>query len=410
MTTVKPSEWAASMKGSPTIAIHAQVMELIEKGIKVHNFGIGELQPEILVPDVVKSGVIDAINHNKTHYVSSFGDSELLQALSDDFLANFQLHYSPKQFVICSGPKDAVFKACLCVLSPNAKRNQTVVFTPVFESFENVPFLLTGKAPIKLKTDENFFPIVEDLKTVLETDDSIALIIFNSPNNPSGAVYPSSLLESLSNVIKQYPHIAVVFDEVYRTITYDHSFTNIAKYLPEQTLVVGGASKEAACTGVRVGYVAGPEALIKVINKIQGNASSCVTLPTQKGYARLLREDKDMKIRYSIRDKLKERRDHLIAAIKRHTVLSCLKFDAPMGAFYLFSNVEALYGKTRPDNKQVIDSDEDVSKFLLDVGRVVTIPGSSFGTKGHIRVAYAQSLAAIDDGITAFADAVAQLK
>jgi len=303
-----------------------------------------------------------------------------------------------------------MFKACLTILDPTAYRNQTVVFAPIYEAFDDMPRFITGKEPIILNTDENFYPVVEDLKNVLEKDDRIALVFLNSPNNPTGVVYPPSLIESLANVLLKFPHVAVIWDEVYRTIIYDTPYTSIAKYIPEQTLVVGGMSKEVAGTGMRVGYVAGPEQVVTVVAHLQGNASSCVTLPLQKAFARFLRADRDMEIRYAIRDQLKARRDLFISLLRKHESLHCFKFkNTPSGAFYLFPNVEALYGKVRPDGQVIGHSDLDVVKFLIEIAHVATVPGSGYSVKGHIRMAYSRSTEEIEAGLQVVADAVAQL-
>ena len=178
--------------------------------------------------------------------------------------------------------------------------------------FENLPVLLTGKPPIVLQTDAHFLPDPNQLADLLNQDDTIALIVLNSPNNPTGTVYPSSLLRELAEIIGKHEQICVLSDEVYRTVVYDGlEHVSIASYLPNQTLLVGGMSKEVPGTGLRLGFVAGPEAVMRTISNVEGNTSSCVNLPTQKGYAHFLRKDADLRLRHQIRDGLLVRREAL---------------------------------------------------------------------------------------------------
>jgi len=156
--------------------------------------------------------------------------------------------------------------------------------------------------------------------------------------------------------------------------------------------------------------VAGPEEIISVISKIQGNTSACVSVPCQRGFAKLLEQDTDMKIRHEIRNKLQEKRNCFITSVQKHSNLSCISLHSPQGAFYAFPNIEAIYGKKRPDGRTIGANDEDVANFLLEDAHVAAIPGSSFGRKGHLRFAYAsKSLLQIEEGILAIANAVAKL-
>ncbi|HIC17026.1 TPA: aminotransferase class I/II-fold pyridoxal phosphate-dependent enzyme [Candidatus Poribacteria bacterium] len=205
--------------------------------------------------------------------------------------------YPPSQIVVCQEPKDAFFKVCLTIMGQSSLRNRLVTFAPVYESYQNIPVLLTGQPPILLPTDRHFLPDPKQLEDLLRRDQTIALIVLNSPNNPSGAVYPLGLIQEMAGIIGQHPEVGIISDEVYRTILYDdHQHESIATYLPGQTFVLGGMSKEISGTGFRLGFVAGPETISQTIAIVEGNVSSCVNLPTQKGYAHFLPQDANLQL------------------------------------------------------------------------------------------------------------------
>ena len=401
-----PSAWAQQIKPSPTLEIKAIADKSRREGKRVYDFGIGEMNPELPVPHLLKTAISQAVMDDATHYSPEAGDPELLEAIHADFRL-FGLGYAPAEIVVCPGPKDAVFKICITMLNPSARRNRLVTFAPTYESFENLPILLTGKPPIVLQTDARFLPDPNQLADLLNQDDTIALIVLNSPNNPTGTVYPPSLLRELAEVIGKHQQICVLSDEVYRTVVYDGlKHVSIASYLPNQTLLVGGMSKEVSGTGLRLGFIAGPEAVMPAIASVEGNTSSCVNLPTQKGYARFLRKDADLRLRHEIRDALLVRRG---ALIKRFSELvKGAVWERPSGAFYFFPDMRFHCGRRTPEG-QPLDTDEALSLYLIESANVVTVPGSKFQRPGHLRFAYAVSLETINVGIERLAEALDRL-
>jgi len=410
MSQVQVSAWAEM--GPPSL-INASVdaAEAFKaSGNEVFDFCGGELHPTVVVPLSLKNAITHYIQHDFNHYVSPAGDPELLQALANDFRSNFGLDYSPKQITILAGGRDALFKATMAVLNPKAKRNKAIAFALVYEAFTALPPILTGINTIILQTNSNFYPIVEEVENLLDGDDTIGLIYLNTPNNPSGAVYPEELIKGLARVIGKYPDIAVISDEMYRTIIYDGAkHVNIAKFLPTQTLVVGGASKEVAAAGLRLGYVAGPENLIQAIVKLQGNTSTCVNLSLQKGYAQFLREDAELVERLKIRDELQKRRDLALSLFAKFKSLELFRFHVPKAACYFFLNAENFYGKKTKDGK-VIGNDLDVAHFLLHEGNVAVLPGSHFSKPGYVRLAYCRNFEMIEKGFQALAAVVEKLQ
>lgn len=401
-----PSAWAQQIKPSPTLEIKSIADSLRLEGKQIYDFGIGEMNPELPVPHLLKTAISEAVMADATHYSPEAGDPELLEAIHAD-LRLFGLNYSPSEIVVCPGPKDAFFKICLGMLNSSSRRNRLIAFAPTYESYENLPILLTGKPPIVLQTNAHFLPDPNELADLLSQDDTIALIVLNSPNNPTGTVYPPSLLRELAEIVGKHEQVCVLSDEVYRTVVYDNlEHMSIASYLPHQTLLIGGMSKEVSGTGLRLGFIAGPESTMQVMANIEGNTSSCVNLPTQRGYAYFLRKDTDLRVRHQIRDALCVRRDVLTERF--NSLVGEAVWNRPSGAFYFFPDMRNYYGRRTPDG-HVLDTDEALALYLIENANVVTVPGSKFQRPGHLRFAYAVSLETINTGVERLAAALNRL-
>ncbi len=401
------SDWARRLKPSPTLEIKDVADRLRAQGLTIFDLGIGEMNPEIPLPALIKQGIADALEADATHYSPQNGDLELVSAISAD-LARFGLSYSNEQIVVCPGPKDAIFKVALTILNRTARRHRLVMLTPGYESFENIPMIVTGQSPVVLPTDSRFLPDPGKLDELLKSDDTIAAVVLNSPNNPTGTVYEQPLLRDLAKVLSRHQDVAVISDEVYRTIYYDGiEYASIAPLLPDQTFVVSGMSKEVSATGLRLGFVAGPKDHMAVLANVEGNASSCVNLPTQKGYARFLRADADFAIRHAIRDELCQRRDHLLECFAAAAPDAVWK--KPSGAFYFFPDMQAYIGRKDTTGHEIAD-DIDLARHVLEANHVVSIPGTLFQRPGHLRFAFAQSHEMIESAMKHLGEALALLR
>eukprot|EP01125_Pyxidicula_operculata_P021032 TRINITY_DN7955_c0_g1_i2.p1 TRINITY_DN7955_c0_g1~~TRINITY_DN7955_c0_g1_i2.p1 ORF type:complete len:429 (-),score=56.40 TRINITY_DN7955_c0_g1_i2:73-1359(-) len=419
-----PVKNLSSIPKSPTLEIRALAEQIKSQGTKLYDFGVGEMVPETQVPQQFKDEMINAIQQNKTTYCSSQGTRDVLKALSDDFKTNFALDYSPDQICMFPGPKDALWKVLLSILDANSQCNEVVAFAPYYEAFVSPPQLITGKPTILIDTDENCYPNVAEFEKYLsENHHKIAVIIINSPNNPSGVVYPSDILQKLAEIIKRYPHIAVLSDEVYRTFIYSVEYSgskrrdvkefisdSMAYYLPDQTIIMGGISKEIAGTGLRLGFAAGPKHVIDVAQELNGHTCSCTSSPLQIAYARFLEKDRDMTERKRIFDAMKKKRDLVVDCLRNYNGLKELKIQEPNGAFYFFPNIKSLFGKKTPQG-QVIEHDLQLSIYILEEAKVVTIPGSKFGKPGYLRLSYANSsVETIKEGLQKLSEAIEKLR
>jgi aspartate/methionine/tyrosine aminotransferase len=425
-----------------------------------------QLIPTIPLPEEIKEGIIKALNDKNTGYSAAQGESSLLEALSADMKSNFGLQYPPNCFVILPVHLSLPFRAIphlnlffsnnnrdqkmrysrrqwfffrlsrngnwLCVSVQHTKHSRAFLFSfrdaslSLWQPMKSIHsrFFCFFLCCIHAQKKKRFFPNLRELEYVLkERHEEIGAIYLNSPNNPSGAFYDEDFLIRFSELLKQYPKVPIISDEVYRTIVYDgkaplrseeeksflflffqffpittpftrslfHPFQkkkkSVAKYLPEQTLVVGGMSKEVAGTGLRIGFVAGPAHAIAAITKLQGNTSAVTATPIQLGYAHFLRVDSDAHIRRALCQKLEKKRNLLLEQFSTLTALKRIYSDPPAGAFYYFPSILPLIG-LKTENEEILVSDEEVCTYLLQKSGAVMLPGSKFGKPGYVRIAY----------------------
>jgi len=303
----------------------------------------------------------------------------------------------------------------LALIDSESHRRRVVAFQPSYEAFVAIPQVISNLPTIFLDTDSNFYPIPSTFKKLLEERDDIAVVIINSPNNPTGAVYPIEILKELSDILKQYPHIAVISDEVYRVLNYtteEFKYETIAKFLPDQTIYVGGMSKEVSGTGLRLGFAAGPAHVIHAMSVLTAHTNSCVNYPVQIGLLKFLHHDSTLSERLSIRSILNERRKLIQELFSSLPALKNCVLGKPTGAFYLFPKIDYYYGHISQNGDHIINNDVAFCKYLLIEGKVVTIPGSKFNRPGYIRIAYASCMdnKIIEHGICSMNNALLLLK
>jgi len=297
----------------------------------------------------------------------------------------------------------------------STSRNRVIAFAPVYESFTAIPFLLTGQPTILLPTTDEFMPELEELEKILQEDQKyckkIGAIILNSPNNPSGAVYSQKVIKEIADIMVKYPEVAILSDEVYRTINYtEEDHFSIYKYLPDQTIISGGISKEVSGTGLRLGFLIAAPHIVKGLIKLQGNTSSCACLPIERGFAHFLEIDKDMKIRKNILNILKQKREIILNELKTNEAFKDCIWTPPKGAFYFFPKVTKYFGR-KTENGIIIRNDQDLAIYILKSFGVVTIPGSKFEKHGYLRIAFAASPNdRIKEGINRIGKALQSLK
>lgn len=385
------SERVQRIKPSATLALFAKAAALKAQGKNIIALGVGE--PDFDTPDYIKQAAIKAIEQGFTKYTPVEGILSLRQAVIQKFIRDNQLHYDPKQILISSGGKQSFFNLVQALVNPG---DEFIVPTPYWTSYPDM-ILLGGGIPVFLKTD-----ITQGFKiTATQLEQAITsktrFFVINSPSNPTGVAYTRKELEALAQVLLKHPNIIVVTDDMYEHIYWGKEpFCNIVMACPQlydRSLVLNGVSKSYAMTGWRIGYAGGPESFIQAMNTIQGQSTSNACSISQMAAKAALEGDqrcvKDMVHAF------KERHDFVIEKLNNIPGIKCLPGE---GAFYAFPNVQEAIQKLQLKNSK-IQSDNDLSDYLLNTAEVAVVPGAAFGAPGYLRLSFATSLENLEEGL-----------
>jgi aspartate aminotransferase len=354
-----------SLELSKTMELNSRAMELQSKGEKVIRLTAGE--PDIRTPDSIIEAAYLAMKSGKTKYTDNRGILELRRKISQYVNNRYLANYNENNVIVTNGGKQAIFNALFSIINPG---DEIIIFDPSWVSYDSQIRMLEG-IPIHIKCYEenNFLPLREDIEKAI-TNKTKAIII-NSPNNPTGIVYPKSLLEFIVSLSITH-NLLIISDEVYDCLLYDHSYTSMTSFdaIKEQLIVVNSFSKAWSMTGWRVGYALAPEEIISQMAKIQSHSTSNVNTPSQYAALKALSVDNSFMV-----EEFKKRRDYLFEEFKKLN----LKFFKPQGAFYYFINISE-FGL----------NDIEFCEKLLEYGLAV-VPGSAFYADGFIRLSFAAS-------------------
>lgn len=368
------------MAPSATLAMAAKAKTLQNEGKDIIGLSLGE--PDFDIPDFIKDAAKQAIDDNYSHYTPVEGYADLKKAISDKFKRDNNLAYSPDQIVVSTGAKQALFNAAMVMLNPG---DEVILPAPYWVSYNEL-VKLAGGIPVEVATTPaaNFKMTPEQLEAAITP--KTRMLWYSSPCNPSGAVYSKAELEGLAEVIKKYPGIYVVSDEIYEYINFVGNHASIAGIagMYDRTITINGVSKAFAMTGWRIGYMGAPEWIAKGCTKLQGQVTSGANAIAQRAAIAALKVPKH-KIQYMI-DIFRERRTlvlQLLGEIKGFTL------SPPEGAFYVFPDISAFFGKTLRGVK--INNASDFALYLLEHAQVATVTGEAFGNPNCIRISYAAS-------------------
>ncbi|MBO1885034.1 pyridoxal phosphate-dependent aminotransferase [Capnocytophaga sp. Marseille-Q4570] len=374
------SERINAMEASATLAMAAKTRELKAQGKDIIGLSLGE--PDFNIPDFIKEAAVEAIHQNYSKYTPVDGYLELREAICEKLLRDNHLHYKPSQIVVSTGAKQCLANVALAMINPG---DEVVFPAPYWVSYKEIA-KMAGGIPVEVPTTiENDFKITP---TQLEKaiTPKTKMVWFNSPNNPSGSVYSKEELEALAVVLRKYPNIFILSDEIYEYINFTGNYTSMAEIdgLYDRTITVNGLSKAFAMTGWRIGYLAAPEWIAKACNKVQGQVTSGTNAIAQRASIVALRAPKS-KIQYMIDEFLKRR--NLVLQLLGE--IEGLKLNVPEGAFYVFPDVSSFFGKTL--RGRTINNASDFSLYLLEEAGVATVTGEAFGDPKCIRLSYAAS-------------------
>ncbi len=371
------------VKPSATIAVSQKARELKAKGKDVIGLGAGE--PDFDTPDNVKQAAIDAINRGETKYTPVAGIPELRQAIVAKYKRENGLDYKPEQVIVGTGGKQILFNAFMATLNPG---DEVIVPAPYWVSYPEM-VAINGGTPVFVNTkqEDNFKLTAADLEKAITP--KTKWLIFNSPSNPTGAAYTHAELKALTDVLVRHPHVWILTDDMYEHLVYgDFVFTTPAQVEPslyDRTLTMNGVSKAYAMTGWRIGYAAGPLALIKAMDMVQGQQTSGACSIAQWAAVEALNGPQDF---IATNKKIFQgRRDLVVSMLNQASGIQC---PTPEGAFYVYPSCAGLIGKKTEAGK-VIETDEDFVTELLEAEGVAVVHGSAFGLGPNFRISYATS-------------------
>lgn len=366
-------------------------------GRQIFDFTIGE--PDFPTPPQIIAGAIKAMGDGQTRYTASAGTPALRQAISRKLERENQLTYRPDEIVVGCGAKHIIYNAFAATLNDG---DEVIVPAPFWVSYPDMVALHGGTPVIVPCTADTGFKLNAEALRKAITPKSRWLIL-NTPNNPTGAVYTWPELEAICAVLKEHPHVWVLTDEIYEHFVYDgvkhFSPLNVAPELKERMFLINGLSKAYAFTGWRVGYGAGPVALVKAITLLLTQSTTCASAVSQA--AAVVALDGDQTCVKEASQLFQSRRNRMVALLRQVPGLTC---QSPDGAFYVFANVEGLIGRRTPEG-ETLSNDVDVMNYFIEQAGVASIDGASYGAAGHLRFSFATSMEQIEAGCSAMAQA-----
>lgn len=374
------SQRVANMAESETIVMSQKSRELQAKGIDVINLSVGE--PDFSTPNHIKEAAKRAIDENYTYYTPVPGYLKLRTLIADKLLTENGLAYNTDQIVVTNGAKQAIYNAILSVVNPG---DEVIVPAPYWVSYLEIIKLAGGKPVIVNTTlSENYKITPGQLKSAITSKTRV--LFLNSPSNPSGSVYSKDELKSIAEVLLEYPQILVLSDEIYEHIIYDGEHVSIAIFpeLKERVMVVNGVSKGYAMTGWRIGYVAAAVWIAQACNKLQSQQTSGACAIAQM--AAVAAYEGGLASTIEMREAFQRRRNLMV---KLALEMDGVKVNTPPGAFYLFPDVSAFFGKCYENS--VIRNADDLSIYLLEKANVACVSGNAFGSPNNLRISYAAS-------------------
>jgi aspartate aminotransferase len=365
---------------SQTIAMARKSRELKAQGIDIISLSLGE--PDFATPDVIKQAAIKAINDNFSYYTHVSGTVELRQAIANKFKRDNGLDYTADDIVVSTGAKQSIANAVLCLINPG---DEVLIPAPFWVSYLEI-LKLAGGVPIIIDTDiDNDFKVTaEQLQKHITP--KTRMLMFSTPCNPTGSVYSKQELRAIADVVKQHDELYILSDEIYEHINFVGGHESMAQFadIKERVITINGVSKGFAMTGWRGGIMAAPRWIAQACDKMQGQFTSATCSITQK--AMEVAMNLPAESTHYMRDAFLKRRDLVLSLMKD---IPGFKTNVPQGAFYVYPEVSALFGKKY--ESYTINNATDLSLFLLDVAHVALVPGAAFGDDKYIRFSYATS-------------------
>ena len=384
-----------SLPVSQTLAMAAKARELKAAGKDIISLSLGE--PDFNTPDFIKDAAIEAVNQNYNSYSPVDGYAELKEAICTKFQRDNGLTYQPNQIVVSTGAKQSIANIAQVLLNPG---DEVLLPAPYWVSYSAIAILSEAKfVEIPSSIDNDFKITPAQLEAAITP--KTKMVFFNSPNNPSGSMYSEAEYRALATILENYPQIYILSDEIYEHINYgakNFSFAAIESMF-DRTITVNGLAKAFAMTGWRIGYIGAPQWIAKACTKMQGQITSGANCIAQRAAITAVLAPIS-KIKYMV-DEFKIRRDIVVGLLRE---IDGFKVNVPEGAFYVFPDISAFFGKTI--DGITIENANDFSLFILEKANVATVTGDAFGAPNCIRMSYAASELQLREAIKRIAKAL----
>ena len=376
------------IKPSATLAITARANQIRAEGGNILSLAAGE--PDFDTPEHVKEAAIAAMRAGKTKYTAVAGTASLKDAVIGKFWRDNRLEYTANEVMVSTGAKQVLYNLCQALLNDG---DEVLIPAPYWVSYPDIVLLAGGKPVIIAGRAENRSKITaEDLERSIT--DKTRLLVLNSPSNPTGIAYTRDELGALGGVLERHPQVFVISDDIYEHIMFrGQEFSNILNATPslaDRTLVLNGVSKVYSMTGWRIGYVGGPEAVIKSMTKIQSQSTSNPSSISQAAAEAALTGDQGFVA--TMRNSFEERHDFIVGALNEIDGIHCPLSD---GTFYCFPNIDGLIERT-----QGVTDDVGFVEHLLNQAGLAMVPGTAFGSPGYMRISYATSMEVLKEAAT----------
>lgn len=398
-STLPLSRLVLDMQESATLKMAKMARELRAEGKDIIDLSLGE--PDFDTPDHIKEAAKKALDDGYTKYTPVNGLPELREAIVRKLNRENGLQYTVNQIVVSNGAKQSVYNLCMALLDPG---DEVILPAPYWVSYYEI-IRMTGGIPViaHSSVEQDFKSSPEQIASLIT--DRTKFILYSSPCNPSGSVYSQKELKAMADMLQAFEHVLVISDEIYEHINFTGHHVTIASMegMYDRTVIINGMSKGYAMTGWRLGYIAGPAWIAEACTKIQGQVTSGASSFGQKAAAVAL--DADQSPTHHMAKAFHSRRDLIISLLEQ---IPLVLVNRPQGAFYIFPDVSAYFGKVSVDGYEVKDAD-DMSLFLLAKAQVSTVSGGAFGNDRCIRLSYATSEAKIEDAVKRIGQALAML-
>jgi aspartate/methionine/tyrosine aminotransferase len=384
---------------SPTMKVNAEAKAMQARGENVIDLSVGE--PDFPTPQNIKDAAKRALDNNETKYTINQGRTDLRDAIANKLKTENRLEYSPNNIIVSTGAKQSLYNAIQCLVHDE---DEVIFSAPYYVSYPEMVTLAHGKSVVIHTTEESGFNMTpEQIESVITSKSKV--LIMGYPTNPTGSSYNKNELEEIAKVVEKHK-LYVITDDIYENLVYDENkfvcFASLSDKMKERTVVVNGFSKTYAMTGWRIGYAAGPEEIIKAMNKVQSHSTSNASSISQAAALEALKGPQEFVA--LMRNEYEHRRNIFYDMITSIEGVTCVK---PKGAFYLFPNVTKHFHKSTSLFR--VENSFDLAMYLLHDAKVATVPGSGFGTEGYLRMSYSNSIESLTEAARRIKEALIEL-